>query len=56
MLICAFDGDHGRSFQKIRVGLDYHTFQFGFGVNFDQFGVIKISNSNTGIFIRKNFF
>jgi hypothetical protein len=55
LLTYRFSGDHVRSFQKLRVGLDYNTFQFGFGVNFDQFGAIKISKNNTGVFVRKQF-
>ncbi len=55
LLTYRFDGDHIRGFQKLRLGLDYKTFQFGFGVNFDQFGVMKISSSNIGGFVRKEF-
>ena len=55
LLTYRFDGDHIRGFQKLRLGLDYKSFQFGFGLNFDQFGAMKISSSNIGGFIRKEF-
>ena len=55
LLTYRFNGNHIRSFQKLRIGLDYNTFQFGFGINFDQFGINNISNNNTGAFIRKEF-
>jgi hypothetical protein len=49
------NGDHVRSYQKLRIGFDYRTFQFGFGVNFDQFGINQISNTHFGAFLRKEF-
>lgn len=55
LLTYGFGGDHVRSYQKLRVGLDYKTFQFGVGVNFDQFGVNKISDRRLGGFVRKEF-
>ena len=49
------DGDHSRSYEKLRVGLDYKTFQFGVGANFDQFGINRFSNTRIGGFVRKEF-
>lgn len=50
-----FNATHVRSYAKQRVGLDYHTFQFGFGFNMDWFGVNKDPRKNMGIFLRKEF-
>jgi len=55
LFIYGFNGDHIRGFQKLRVGIDYKSFQFGFGVNFDQYGPMRNSRINLGGFIRKEF-
>ena len=49
------DGDHVRSYEKVRIGFDYKSFQFGVGANFDQFGSNRISDRRIGAFVRKEF-
>ena len=46
---------HLVSVQRLRLGLDYRRFQFGFAANFGEFGSDWTSQSNIGGFIRKSF-
>ena len=46
--------EHIYSYQQVRVGLSYkELFQFGLGVNFEQFGNRFETRQNYGVFIRK---
>ncbi|SMD44842.1 hypothetical protein SAMN00777080_3478 [Aquiflexum balticum DSM 16537] len=47
---------HSRSFQQFRLGLDVKNYQFGFGADFDQYGPIRQSKTNLGLFIRTEIF
>lgn len=46
---------HSRSFQQLRIGLSYKDHRFGLGLDLDQYGPEPITQSNTGLFYRKNF-
>jgi hypothetical protein len=48
---------HSRSWQQIRLGLDYKTFQFGLGLGFDQYGTneLLVKKNTIGLFLRKEF-
>ncbi len=45
---------HARSYQYLRFGLSKKNNQFGFALNFDEYGNIPIRKKSIGIFIRKN--
>ena len=47
--------NHVISVQRIRLGLDYHGFQFGVGGNIAHLGTDWESGTNIGGFIRKTF-
>lgn len=46
---------HSRSFQQLRLGSSYKGHQIGLGLDFDQYGPEPITQSNFGLFYRKNF-
>ena len=46
---------HSRSFQQLRLGASYEGHQIGLGLDFDQYGPEPITQSNLGLFYRKNF-
>lgn len=46
---------HERSYQYLRIGLSKNNNQFGFALNFDEYGNIPIRKNSIGMFIRKNF-
>lgn len=46
---------HSRSFQQLRLGASYKGHQIGLGLDFDQYGPEPITQSNFGLFYRKNF-
>ncbi|MEO1022885.1 MAG: hypothetical protein AAFW89_10090 [Bacteroidota bacterium] len=46
------DGNHDFSFQRIRVGLDLAPFQFGLGINQNQFGTNLDNEVFPGLFTR----
>ncbi len=56
-LFSAFDkSTHVASTQRIRIGLDFKTFQFGLAMNVTKFGEKwKKVNDNYGVFLRKEF-
>lgn len=45
---------HERSYLQLRIGLEYHKYQFGLASNFDYFGPLQSFKNNHGIFIRAN--
>lgn len=47
---------HSRSFQQLRLGLDVKNYQFGLGADFDQYGPMRSSKTNFGVFIRTEIF
>jgi hypothetical protein len=48
------DWKHQYSYQQLRIGLEYHKFfQFGLAVNYDQSNENFESQSNYGLFIRR---
>ncbi|WP_297337555.1 hypothetical protein [Algoriphagus sp.] len=47
---------HSRNFQQFRVGLDVKGYQFGFGVDLDQYGPERQAKTNVGLFIRTEIF
>ena len=56
-LFTAFDGsDHLASTQRLRLGVDYRTYQFGLAMNISELGSdLIVANDNYGIFLRKEF-
>ncbi len=46
---------HSRSFQQIRVGVEYKALQFGPAIDLDQYGSKPLTRSSFGLFIRKTF-
>ncbi|WOD43540.1 hypothetical protein [Hwangdonia lutea] len=44
---------HSRSFQQLRAGVSYNGHQFGFGLDFDQYGQKPIEKSSFGVYYRK---
>ncbi|MCK8520423.1 hypothetical protein M0D21_02525 [Aquimarina sp. D1M17] len=46
---------HSRSFQQLRTGVSYKTTQFGFAIDFDQYGKSPNTKTSIGFFIRKTF-
>ncbi len=46
---------HNRSYQRARVGIQIKKFQFGVGVNVNQYGYPLKTKINSGIFLRKPF-
>lgn len=50
------EGDHIASVQRIRLGLDFKKFQFGFAMNLSGLGEdYDIRDENLGIFLRREF-
>jgi hypothetical protein len=47
---------HNRSYQLLRVGLDYEKMQFGLGINFDSLGEVMRYYCNYGFFLKRDFF
>lgn len=47
---------HNRSYQNIRLGLDFDAFQAGIAANFDAYGRNITYTANYGIFFRKPIF
>jgi hypothetical protein len=47
---------HSRSFQQLRIGLEYKTFQFGVGTDINQYGPTPESKLTIGLFIRTELF
>ena len=47
---------HNRSYQQFRLGLDIKRFQFGLGINIDEYGAEPEVLTNAGVFIRKVIF
>jgi hypothetical protein len=47
---------HNRSYQRIRLGIDVANFQFGAGLNIDEFGPDPLVKYNAGLFLRKELF
>lgn len=48
--------DHVISTQRIRLGLDFQTYQFGAAINISEFGMDwEVVNDNFGVFLRKEF-
>ena len=56
-LFTAFDkADHLASTQRIRLGLDYQSYQFGLAMNITEVGGnLIVVNDNYGVFLRKEF-
>lgn len=48
--------DHNRSYQRIRLGLEVAKFQFGAGLDIDEFGPEAMVKYNAGLFVRKELF
>ncbi len=48
--------DHNRSFQQLRVGLDYRNYQFGIGADFDQYTPLPEHKGQVGLFVRAEIF
>lgn len=46
---------HLRSFQRLRIGPYYETFQFGLAGNLDQYGPAGLFTKTVGVFVRKDF-
>lgn len=46
---------HERSFEQLRVGAAYKTYQFGIAMDFDQYSELPITKKSAGLFIRKIF-
>lgn len=46
---------HARSFQQIRAGFSHKGTQFGYAVDFDQYGENSITKTSMGLFLRKVF-
>jgi len=44
---------HSRSFQQLRTGVSFNRHQFGFGLDFDQYGQKPIEKSSFGVYYRK---
>ncbi len=44
------DGQHARSYLMLRLGASYGPVTFGLGANFDQYGPLKESKENYGVF------
>ncbi|XCF07273.1 hypothetical protein ABI125_05310 [Tamlana crocina] len=44
---------HSRSFQQWRAGVSFNGHQFGFGLDFDQYGPNPIEKSSFGVYYRK---
>ena len=50
------DAGHVASVQRIRLGLDYKSYQFGLAINLSGIGRnYQIRDENPGIFFRKTF-
>ncbi len=48
--------DHVISTQRVRIGLEYRSYQFGLAMNISEFGDdLIVTNDNYGVFIRKEF-
>jgi hypothetical protein len=45
--------DHNRSYQRMRLGLDFNTAQIGIGTNLEAYGIEHRIVTNHGIFLRK---
>lgn len=50
------NGDHARSYLKLRAGVVYKEFRFGLGANFDTYGPERVSKENYGIFLAIRLF
>jgi hypothetical protein len=46
---------HGRTYIHGRLGFNYKTFGFGFAVNYDWYGSLKVYKGNVGVFLRTVF-
>ena len=55
LTVCDKLKSHSRSFQQLRLGSSYKGHQIGLGLDFDQYGPAPITQSNFGLFYRKNF-
>lgn len=49
-------GQHGRSYQQFRLGIDYHSTQTGFGLQLDEYGPYAKLYWNVGVFIKKDIY
>lgn len=47
---------HNRSYQQIRLGLEYKSVQTGIGMQFDEYGRNLNSYTNIGVFVKKNLY
>ncbi len=45
--------DHSRSYQQLRLGLRYKSWQMGAGITTDEYGIAKKIHTNSGIFLGK---
>lgn len=46
---------HNRSYQLIRLGVEFKKLQFGAGLTLDEYGKKKNAHYNSGLFVRKMF-
>lgn len=47
---------HNRSYQQLRIGIEYKLVQAGIGVQFDEYGRNVTRYSNIGFFVKKNLY
>lgn len=47
---------HNRSYQQLRIGIEYKLVQAGIGVQFDEYGRNLTRYSNIGFFVKKNLY
>lgn len=48
--------NHNRSFQQLRIGLDYRNYQFGLSADLDQYTPLPESKGQIGLFVRAEIF
>ena len=54
LFIAMDQSNHLASTQRLRLGLDYQTYQFGLALNLTEFGnKFEFVNNNFGVFVRK---